>query len=96
MHQVERIGLQASAPRVGDDDLHVPQVPRARELPGHGDVAGVGVHADDAPAGRHRAGEQVEDAARPAAQVGGRLARPQPEPVQQREGLGLQLLRLPS
>ena len=54
------------------------------ELGGHGRVPRVGVHAGHPASRRHPLGQQLEDAARPAAQVDRALPGPQADPVQQR------------
>jgi hypothetical protein len=95
VHEVELAAGQAGAPRVAGEHRHASQPGLGGGLCGCRDVGRVGVQADD-PAGRADGrGEQVEYAARAAAEVDRRLACPQPGPAEQRLGLRPQLSRLP-
>jgi hypothetical protein len=90
VHEVEGARGKARVPGVAGQHLDVGEPEVRGVLPGGRHVGGVGIQPDDSSARRYRVGKRAEHSGRPAAEVDGGLAGPQPDPAKQREGFGPQ------
>ncbi len=94
VYQVKGVRWQSGPPGVCGHDLHAAQPPPGGELGGHGGMRRVGVQADNPASRCDPLGQQVQDAARAAAQIDHGLSRLQANPVQQVSAVGGQFVSL--
>jgi hypothetical protein len=78
--------------RVCADDLDVAQAPIRDEFGCHSDVDRVSVDPDDTPARQDPLGQELDNAARSAADVNRAVARAQAKPIEQGAAIGCELV----
>jgi hypothetical protein len=93
--EVEGVGLKSRVSRVCADDLDVAQTPVGDQFECHSHVDRIGVEPNNPPARRDPFGQQLDDAARSAADVDGTVAWTQAKPVEQGAAVGCELVGLP-
>ena len=94
VHQVKGTRRQPGSPGIRSHDLHPAQPPPGGELGGHRGMRRVRVQAHNPASRRDPPRQQVQNAARAAAQIDHGLSWPQANPVQQIPAVGGQLVSL--